>query len=193
MTISVTARDTLMPELLQKLRGMDAGPRREAMAAVGEGLKSMAKRAFNTNPALRPTAWPAKKDGTPSTLQDSTRLRQSVTVTSVSPEHVSIGSDALYARIHQLGGKTKPHDIFPKNGKALAFKSAGYKLFGISSLGGKPVVLKMVRHPGSDIPARPYLPFDANGQPTPQADRLIRTILRAKLGLTEEGSREGLR
>lgn len=53
-----------------------------------------------------------------------------------------VGTNVPYARIHQLGGKTRPHVIKPKNKKALAF-------------GGR--VVKSVNHPGSNIPARPFL------------------------------------
>lgn len=58
-----------------------------------------------------------------------------------------IGSEGVpYAAIHEFGGKTKAHDIEPRNKKALKFQ-----------MGGKDVFAKIVRHPGSNIPARPYL------------------------------------
>lgn len=170
MNITVRASDTLTADLLRRLRGMDAGRRRAALEAVGLGLASMARRAFNTSPDLRPSPWANKKDGSPSTLQKSTRLRQSVRVTSVSPNHVSVGTEAAYGRIHQLGGKTRPHVIKPKKGKALAF-----------TIGGKKITVRRVNHPGSDIPARPYLPFDRNGVPTAKADRMIKSVLQSKL------------
>lgn len=53
-----------------------------------------------------------------------------------------VGSNIKYAAIHQFGGQTRPHVIKPRNKKALAF-------------GGK--VVKSVNHPGSNIPARPFL------------------------------------
>lgn len=56
------------------------------------------------------------------------------------------GSDLEYARVHEYGGTTRPHDIFPRHGKALAFM-----------VNGQSVVVKSVRHPGSKIPARPGL------------------------------------
>jgi HK97 gp10 family phage protein len=59
-----------------------------------------------------------------------------------------IGSQGVpYARIHEFGGTTKPHVIVPRNKKALKFKGAG----------GDDVFAKIVNHPGSKIPARPYL------------------------------------
>lgn len=56
--------------------------------------------------------------------------------------YAEVGTNRLYARIQQLGGKTKAHVIKPVNKKALAFGDT---------------VRKSVNHPGSDIPARPYL------------------------------------
>jgi phage gpG-like protein len=60
---------------------------------------------------------------------------------------VIYGSNMEYARIHQEGGRTKAHDIKARNGKALRFTGRD----------GKPVVRKSVKHPGSEIPARPYM------------------------------------
>lgn len=54
--------------------------------------------------------------------------------------------DVKYARIHEFGGQTRPHDIFPKNAQALAF-----------TVGGKKVFARSVRHPGSKIPERSYM------------------------------------
>lgn len=51
-----------------------------------------------------------------------------------------------YAAIHEFGGVTKPHRIEPRNAKILAFQ-----------MGGSPVFARFVNHPGSRIPARPYL------------------------------------
>ncbi len=54
----------------------------------------------------------------------------------------TVGTNKVYAAIHQFGGTTKPHVIKPKYKRALAF-------------GG--VVVRQVQHPGSKIPARPFL------------------------------------
>jgi phage virion morphogenesis protein len=70
-----------------------------------------------------------------------------------------VGTNVAYAAIHQFGGQTKPHVtkphvIKPKFKRALAF-------------GG--VVVRQVQHPGSKIPARPFLAL------TPEdADDLVR-------------------
>jgi len=57
---------------------------------------------------------------------------------------VRIGTNRIYSAIHQFGGKTKPHVIRPKNKKALAWPGARHPA-------------RAVNHPGSEIPARPFL------------------------------------
>ena len=52
------------------------------------------------------------------------------------------GTNKAYAAIHQFGGTTRPHVIKPRYKRALAF-------------GG--VIVRQVNHPGSRIPARPFL------------------------------------
>lgn len=79
--------------------------------------------------------WPGK------ILTESANLRKSIQRDS-GVNYARVGTNEPYARIHQLGGKTRPHIIRAKNKKALAF-------------GGR--VVKSVNHPGSDIPARPFL------------------------------------
>lgn len=56
---------------------------------------------------------------------------------------VGVGGNLAYAAIHQFGGQTKPHVIVAKNGKALKLPGGKFR--------------KKVNHPGSKIPARPYL------------------------------------
>lgn len=58
-----------------------------------------------------------------------------------------IGAKSPYAAIHELGGTTSPHVIRPVNAKMLRFMGSDGNLRFAS----------MVNHPGSSIPARPYL------------------------------------
>lgn len=74
-------------------------------------------------------------------LQDTGRLAGSITPSS-DDTTARVGTNLVYARIHQFGGKTKAHVIRAKNKKAL------YTPFGPR---------KQVNHPGSVIPARPFL------------------------------------
>lgn len=158
-----TVRNTLTPDLSRLYRNCQ--DKTGLHAAIGQGLVSLGKRAFN-DASVRPAAWAAKKDGTAARLRDTGTLAKSPRVTAVSAKDVTVGSDRHYAAIHQLGGRTPARVIRPKNKQAL---KTPYGLF------------KKVNHPGSVIPARPYLPFDKNGRPTPQAVRMIRSVTTARL------------
>lgn len=74
-------------------------------------------------------------------LQASGRLASSI-LPSSDATSAMVGTNVRYAAIHQFGGQTRPHVIRPRNKKALAF-------------GGR--VVRSVNHPGSNIPARPFL------------------------------------
>lgn len=158
--------DTISPNLaaLARLASDQVGLHR----AMGLAVVSLAKRAF-LQPALRPTSWEDKKDGTPSRLRDTGTLAKSIRLIAASPGEAIVGSDRKYASIHQLGGTTPPTIIRPRFKKALAWPG----------MQGGPYA--KVKHPGSKIPARPYLPFYATGQPTMRAVQVIESALRAKL------------
>ncbi|PVX80045.1 phage virion morphogenesis protein [Paraburkholderia unamae] len=74
-------------------------------------------------------------------LQASGRLASSITP-AYDATSARVGTNVVYAAIHQFGGQTRAHVIRPKNAKALHF-------------GG--IFAKQVNHPGSKIPARPFL------------------------------------
>ena len=74
-------------------------------------------------------------------LQASGRLASSITP-AYDATSARVGTNVIYAAIHQFGGQTRAHVIRPKNRKALHF-------------GG--IFAKQVNHPGSKIPARPFL------------------------------------
>ena len=80
-------------------------------------------------------------------LQDSGRLAASI-VSRADASQAVVGTNVAYAAIHQFGGTTRPHVIVAKRKKALAWAT-----------GGHPV--KKVNHPGSKIPARPFLSLTA--------------------------------
>lgn len=56
--------------------------------------------------------------------------------------------DVKYAGIHEYGGETKPHDIYPRKGTALKFMGPGAK--------GE-IFAKVVHHPGSKMPERSFM------------------------------------
>ncbi|WP_037586158.1 phage virion morphogenesis protein [Stenoxybacter acetivorans] len=85
--------------------------------------------------------------------------------TRYDSDSAQIGSNLAYAAIHHLGGKTAAHTIRAKNKKALSFNG---------------IFRKSVNHPGSQIPARPYLPINAGGKLQSNAkSRLLDTALTA--------------
>lgn len=160
LTVKVT--DTITPDVARLYRAV--ANKTSLHQAIGLGLASIAKRSF-TDPALRPAPWPARRDGSAATLRQSGTLAKSIRGIGNSTAAV-VTSDRQYAAIHQLGGRTRPHVITPRNGKAL---KTPYGFF------------KKVNHPGSNIPARPFLPFDRNGRPTKQAVALINQVLKKTL------------
>lgn len=86
-------------------------------------------------------AWKELKyrDGKP--LQLSGRLHNSITPWHDNDMAV-VGTNVVYAAIQNFGGQTRPHEIRPRYKKALRFNGR---------------FAKKVNHPGSDIPARPFL------------------------------------
>ncbi len=81
--------------------------------------------------------WPGK------ILQRTGRLAASITQRhdALSAE---VGTNVEYAAVHQFGGRTRPRTIRPKRKKALYWP-------------GAPHPVAKVEHPGSRIPARPFL------------------------------------
>jgi phage gpG-like protein len=84
-------------------------------------------------------------------LIDTGRLRRAVGAEhSVSGQVVEIRGGirpVVYGRIHQFGGRTAPHVILPRKAKVLRWTGSD----------GGSVFARRVNHPGSVIPARPYV------------------------------------
>ncbi|MDB5802274.1 MAG: phage capsid and scaffold [Rhodocyclales bacterium] len=74
-------------------------------------------------------------------LQDRGHLANSF-VQRHDATSATVGTNVIYARIQNDGGQTGPHEIRPRYAKALAFNGR---------------VVKKVNHPGSKIPARPFM------------------------------------
>lgn len=141
--------------------GMNLRPVMRGIAAV---LASETEENFRAQGRPRWTALknPSERRRGGQILQDSGQLAVSIS-TDYDDNEAVIGSNKVYAAIHQFGGKTKAHVIKPVNKKALAF-------------GGK--VVRQVNHPGSDIPARPYLPITADGELQPEArEEVLDTVM----------------
>lgn len=78
-------------------------------------------------------------------LTDTSRLRNSINFIALA-RGVEGSTNVKYAAIHHLGGQTGPHTIIPRTKKALFWPGAAHPV-------------KSVQHPGSKIPARPFLMF----------------------------------
>lgn len=145
-------RDTLSASVLQ-MAALTKDPT-PVLRALGTELVSLTKRAFRDS-SLRQTAWPAKRDGSAATLIGKGVLLSSIRITALSSAGVTIGSDRVYAAIHQLGGVIKP-----VKASSLVF-----------TIGGKTIFAKKVT-----IPARPYFPFTAGGELAPLALEPLRRV-----------------
>lgn len=127
------------------------------MRQLAGTLLSVSQQNFMNegHPPWTPSLAAQKRSG--QTLTDSGHLLRSIQAASDDRQAMA-GTNVVYAAIHQLGGKTRPHIIKPKHKKALAF-------------GG--LVRKSVNHPGSNIPARPFLPVNEHGEPQPGLEQTL--------------------
>ena len=139
-TITVTIDDREVSRMLAQLKAR-LGKTKPLMTVIGETIRTSVERNFAAGgrPGWEPSTRVRQYGG--QTLSDTGRLRRSFTVASGNGWS-AVGTNVSYAAIHQLGGKTKPHIIKPKKKKAL---KTPYGIF------------KQVKHPGSEIPARPFL------------------------------------
>ncbi|WP_300785907.1 phage virion morphogenesis protein [uncultured Desulfovibrio sp.] len=147
--------DQLMDSLSRLIAlGRDTTPIMRGLAGI---MRSAAEDAFDlerdpvTGAQWAPLNEAYKKQRyaegyTGRTLNRTGRLRQSLSV-RYGRDFALVGVNAPYAAAHQFGALTAPHIIRARFKKALSFYSRN----------GERVVRKAVRHPGSVIPARPFL------------------------------------
>lgn len=160
--IRVEVNDTAVRALLARARAAVARPE-PVLRAAGTTLLSLILGNFSAHGAgFRPAPWPPKKDGSPATLKKSGTLSSSFQL-SVSATAATISNPMPYAALHQFGGRTAPHTIEPRRARALHWISGGGDHFA-----------RRVHHPGSNIPARPFIPITPSGDLTPAAATLIR-------------------
>lgn len=149
-----------MPEIIIKMDGADAVRERlreissrtsnlsGVLKSVGDRVVEQTKRRFESGgPAPDGTPWQPPKSPNPKrirTLTVSGHLRDSIHYQMRGQSAVEIGTNRVYAAIHQLGGRTSPHIIRPLTKGGLFWPGAKHPM-------------KSVRHPGSVIPARPFL------------------------------------
>lgn len=185
------AAQAALNRLAQKFS--DAQP---VLQAVGDGIMERTKDRFDASQGPDGTPW---KENKPSTVAawlgkgktyrnksgdlNAAGLRKWVAkkpligksgdlsrqfVVQAGSNEVVVGSTMVYAAIHQFGGRTSPHVIRPRYKQALAFNG---------------IVRKSVQHPGSDIPARPFLPVRQDGTLYPQERAAIIADVNALLDL----------
>ena len=104
----------------------------------------------------RPKEWPAKKDGTPATLQKSGTLSRAFHLT-VSNTGATVANPMVYAARHQFGDEG--HDAGKEIGLATVKNGLGSHT-------------QSVRSGSKGMPPRPFFPVEA-GKLTPAAEEKI--------------------
>lgn len=146
-------RDNISP----KLSRMAAAAKRPEpiFRAMGTTFLSLVMGNFKSAD-YRPAPWPAKKDGSPATLQKSGTLSRSFHLT-VTNTHATVANPMVYAAIHQFGSEGY---VSGKQDKVVQVKhlQGGLDMTIVST--------------NSGIPPRPFFPV-VSGKLTPAAEEKI--------------------
>ena len=105
---------------------------------IGAGMETLVRRRFETGVGPDGTPWPPSLRAIEEhgqTLVDTARLLSSIT-NRVDTDEVAVGTNVIYAGIHQFGG-----NIVPKTARALIFR-----------IGERLVMTQKV-----SMPARPFV------------------------------------
>ena len=91
---------------------------------------------------------PSKLTSRSGRLRDSIRIIEPIKTSSGFEGGLRAGGPGIpYAAIHEFGGRTSPHTIVPRKASMLSWMDkTGVRRYA-----------RRVRHPGSNIPPRPYL------------------------------------
>jgi phage gpG-like protein len=125
--MSLIVKDGISPRLARMARNIT--DKRSVLEVMAISLQSWTVQAFST-PGMRPAAWPAKADGSASTLEKTTALRQSLgRRPTITATHAYVGSDRAYAAVHQFGSRrpdgpgggipARPYFPFAPSGKLM--------------------------------------------------------------------------
>jgi phage virion morphogenesis protein len=153
MQITITAKNEQVQQMLRQLseRMRNLTP---AMKDIGEIVRASIGKNFAATG--RPEKWPesqrVKKKGG-QTLSRTGRLRRSFTV-KASRDRVSVGTNVIYAAIHQFGGTIRQgarSELFTRNRYVRGEKKGQFKK-GIKSGRGF-----TFRGSEAGMPARPFL------------------------------------
>ena len=104
--LSIKVESIQMEAVLNELAGR-MGDLTPVMQTIGEIIVEQTDTAFETGVAPDGKAWPASGRALATggqTLIDTAVLRNSITV-QATENQVEVGTNVLYAAIHQLGGK----------------------------------------------------------------------------------------
>ncbi|MDA8123517.1 MAG: phage virion morphogenesis protein [Deltaproteobacteria bacterium] len=148
MPIEIVVEDSGIREALSRLAAKvrNLAP---AMKNIGEYLQRSTWERFDAQKDPSGKPWAKLKASTlarkktSKILIESSRLRDSI-VYHADNDQVEVGTNVVYAAIHQFGGKTAPRTIRPTRKKALFWPGASHPVGAVN-------------HPGSQIPARPFL------------------------------------
>lgn len=159
-------KDNISPDLARLAKGIR--DKRPIVEAMGLQLESLTKRSFN-EPALRPAQWANKLSfskstgqfsrSEPSNLRKNQLLVRSIRIVALTNTSVTVGTDRIYAAIHQRGGI-----IRAKSAPALRFQ-----------IGGQFFMRQSVT-----MPARPFFPFIGDRM-IDSARAKIRAVAEAKI------------
>lgn len=151
LRIEVRVDDREIRHALRRLRGR-LTHMRPVMDEIGQRMVTSTLHRFEVEAGPGGKPWQrsgrARREGG-QTLTRTGRLRGSLTH-SADDDSVEWGTNVEYAAIHQFGGRTPARVIRPRYARALRFRGPG----------GRIVFARSVRHPGSLIPARPFLGLD---------------------------------
>lgn len=148
--IEIVVDDKEIREALSRL-AKATGNLRPALKNIGEYMQHSIWERFDAqkDPSgkpwtkLKPSTLLRKKGRGKILVGPQSRLRDSIAY-EASSDQVEVGTNVKYAAIHQFGGKTRPHKINARPGKALFWPGASHPVASVN-------------HPGSTIPARPFL------------------------------------
>lgn len=167
LTVEVSDQAILKTLATLKARGADLYP---LMDEIGSALVASTLRRFETQSGPDGQGWPAlsrstlrQRGHTARMLQARGHLRQSITHRAMA-NAVEVGTNLVYAAIHQFGGKIEKYaaslPIYRKQadlqaGRAARFvKKSKSDFMSYHEVGAHTVT----------IPARPYLGIDADDQ-----------------------------
>lgn len=164
-SIAITVEDAAVRQGLQQLAAhlADLSP---AMDEIGAAMVSSTLLRFQSGTAPGGAAWApsarARKEGG-QTLVESSRLRGSITH-SADADSVEIGTNVIYAAIHQFGGQIQKHAHSAPIYRRQADVADGGPARFVKRSKADFMTWHEVKDHTIDIPARPFLGVDVGDE-----------------------------